>query len=35
LVPKAVSKLLKEWGIEERLQTIQNTMDLTKYNNAY
>ncbi|MBL4693764.1 nicotinamide-nucleotide adenylyltransferase [Candidatus Gracilibacteria bacterium] len=35
LVPPAVAKLLKEWGIPSRLEIIKDTMDITKYNNAY
>jgi nicotinamide-nucleotide adenylyltransferase len=35
LVPKAAAKLLKKLGIIKRLETIKNTMDFTKYNNAY
>lgn len=35
MVPKAVEKLLKKWGIPKRLKTIKDTMDVTKYNNAY
>ncbi|MFH1533651.1 MAG: nicotinamide-nucleotide adenylyltransferase [Nitrospirota bacterium] len=35
MVPKAATKLLKEWGIPSRQKTIKNTMDITKYNNSY
>lgn len=35
LIPPATTKLLKEWGISTRLNTIRDTMDLTKYNNSY
>lgn len=35
LVPKVVAKLLKAWGIPQRLESIKETMDLTKYNNSY
>lgn len=35
MVPKAVAKNLKKWEIPKRLKTIKDTMDLTKYNNAY
>ncbi len=35
MVPPAVSKLLKEWDLPKRLQTIQHTIDTTKYNNKY
>lgn len=35
MIPKAVVKLLKEWEIPQRLQTIQHTLDITKYNNRY
>ena len=35
LVPNAVAKRMKAWKIPQRLETIQDTMDLTKYNNSY
>lgn len=35
MVPKAVAKNLTEWHIPKRLQAIEDTMDLTKYNDLY
>ncbi|MBT4917362.1 nicotinamide-nucleotide adenylyltransferase [Candidatus Peregrinibacteria bacterium] len=35
LVPKAAAKVLKEMELPKRLQTIKDTMDVTKYNNSY
>lgn len=35
MVPKAAAKLLKKWHIHKRMETIKDTMDLTKYNNSY
>jgi nicotinamide-nucleotide adenylyltransferase len=35
LVPKSVEKILKKWDISKRVKDIKETMDLSKYNNAY
>jgi nicotinamide-nucleotide adenylyltransferase len=35
MVPKSVEKILKKWDIVSRVKDIKETMDLTKYNNAY
>jgi nicotinamide-nucleotide adenylyltransferase len=35
MLPKAATKLLKEWDITSRLKIIKDTMDITKYNNSY
>ncbi|MFC1615685.1 nicotinamide-nucleotide adenylyltransferase [Patescibacteria group bacterium] len=35
MVCPEVAKLLKQWEIPKRLQTIKDTMDVTKYNNSY
>lgn len=35
MVPKVVAKKLNEWHIPKRLQAIEDTMDLTKYNDLY
>lgn len=35
MLPPAATKLLKNWKIPSRLKIIKDTMDVTKYNNAY
>jgi hypothetical protein len=35
MVPKAVVKKIKEWGAIDRMKTIKDTMDATKFNSAY
>ena len=35
LVPKAVIKKIKEWDAIERIKTIKDTIDTTKFNSAY
>lgn len=35
LVPKTVAATMKKWHIPERIINIQDTMDLSKYNNSY
>jgi len=34
-VPKAVAKKIKEWNAIERIKTIKDTIDTTKFNSAY
>jgi nicotinamide-nucleotide adenylyltransferase len=35
MLPPATVKLLKKWDAPSRIKAIQETMDLTKYNNSY
>lgn len=35
LVPPSVAKTLTEWKIPDRVKNINDTMDLSKYNNSY
>lgn len=35
MIPKAATKLLKQWDLTSRLKIIKDTMDVTKYNNSY